>query len=120
MARSPSLPPRLSRDDIEQLLARADEASFSAREELERANLAVQSSGLSVLDGDWYHPHASGESGAMPLMDFQQEAALAVQARRHYNPLRGTLSAFPLVLSTTAGEDAASVWLCICGRAPLL
>ena len=34
-------------------------------------------------------------------MDLQQEAALAVQARHKYNPMRGTLSAFPLVLTTT-------------------
>ena len=34
-------------------------------------------------------------------MDLQQEAALDVQARHKYNPMRGTLSAFPLVLTTT-------------------
>ena len=38
-------------------------------------------------------------------MDLQQEAALSVQAQYRFNPLRGTLPAFPHVLSTTGGHS---------------
>mmetsp|Transcript_1072 Transcript_1072/g.1713 ORF Transcript_1072/g.1713 Transcript_1072/m.1713 type:complete len:364 (+) Transcript_1072:43-1134(+) len=48
---------------------------------------------------------ATTTTAMSPMMDFRQEAALAMQARQNYNPLRGTLSAFPLVLSTTAGHS---------------
>jgi hypothetical protein len=41
---------------------------------------------------------------AAAMMDLRREAALAVRARHRYNPMRGTLSAFPLVLATTGGH----------------
>lgn len=120
------LPPRLSEDDIACLLERVAMESVAAREALEHAEPIAQAAGLtvhsSVLDqtyngngalsgtssaaagGDTY---AAEMSTAMmtPMMDFRQEAALAMQARMNFNPLRGTLSAFPLVLSTTAGHS---------------
>ena len=47
---------------------------------------------------------SSSSPTAMPVaVDLRQEAALALQARHKYNPMRGALSAFPLVLSTTGG-----------------
>jgi len=38
-------------------------------------------------------------------MDLRQEAALSVQAQHRFNPLHGTLSAFPCVLSTMGGHS---------------
>lgn len=47
----------------------------------------------------------NGAGGRAPVVaDLRQEAALAAQARHRYNPMRGTLSAFPLVLATTGGH----------------
>jgi hypothetical protein len=39
----------------------------------------------------------------IPPIDLKLEAHLAIQARHRFNPLRGTLSAFPLVSTTTGG-----------------
>jgi len=107
------------------LLECVKEETSAARETLERAEPIAQAAGLtvnsSVLDAT-YNGNANLSGGgasstvydgfpsaelmaAPPPMDFRQEAALAMQARKTYNPLRGTLSAFPLVLTTTAGHS---------------
>lgn len=121
-----ALPPRLSRDDVASLLARVGNEEASARELLERAAPIAEAAGLtvhsSVLDvtfnqlnnglaggassGSNSNAAASAAPGSKSeLMDLRQEAALASQARRDFNPLRGTLSAYPLVLSTTSGHS---------------
>ena len=117
----PSLPPpRLSPEDVASLIDRVDEEMASAREDLEYAESLVQVSGLtvhsSVLDASYNGNGGSGaaatatttaESGDTTnhtTIDLHQEIALAVQARQRYNPMRGSLSAFPIVLSTTGGH----------------
>ena len=125
-----SLPPRLSSADIASLLDRVDAETTSAQDELDDAQSIAQAAGLtvysSVLDPTYPRGGAafastttvaaassassavtSGDCGesVAPIMDLQREAALAVQARQNFNPLRGTLSAFPLVLSTSAGHS---------------
>jgi len=122
-------PSRLSPEDIASLLERVDAEIESARDDLEYAEAIAQASGLtvhsSILDAAYNGAGAAGggsttlpttaESGnhnassssaaaAAAAMDLRQEAALAVQARHKYNPMRGTLSAYPLVLSTTGGH----------------
>ena len=121
----------LSPEDIASLLNRVDEEMEDAKEELEHAQSIIQTAGLTVHSSvlNEFASSAAGGSGggdaaassaaakggdsassttttnvspqpSVP-MDLQQEAALAVQARHKYNPMRGTLSAFPLVLTTT-------------------
>lgn len=119
-----SLPPRLSPQDIDRLLDSADAAIESAQQELDLAEPIAQAAGLtvdsSVLDITYNgsgalaggassannaanNPNEESTATSNAPADLKQEAALAMQARQNYNPLRGTLSAFPLVLSTTAG-----------------
>ncbi len=121
----PSLPPpRLSPEDIASLIDRVDAEMASARDDLEYAESLVQASGLtvhsSVLDASYNGNGGGGaatastattttaESGDTSTknttVDLRQEIALAVQARHRYNPMRGSLSAFPIVLSTTGGH----------------
>jgi hypothetical protein len=119
------LPPRLSPDDVATLLDRADAEAEFVREEIHHAQSIAQAAGLtvhsSVLDVAYSGGNdanggcrsvaslsapaagsASTHADGGP-MDLRQEAALAAQARHRYNPMRGTLSAFPLVLATTGG-----------------
>ncbi|KAL7441577.1 hypothetical protein ACHAXH_010010 [Discostella pseudostelligera] len=118
----PLMPPsRLSPDDIATLLERVDAEMESARDDLEYAETIAQASGLtvhsSILDAAYNgggttlpptaesgNTNASSAAAAAAAMDLRQEAALALQARHKYNPMRGTLSAYPLVLSTTGGH----------------
>ena len=109
-----SLPPRLSPEDITSLLERADEATAAAEEELEYAQDFLDDAGLtvkkSVLDGSTFSPDglmnsAPSTNGGAPQPMYKELAAAAVHARQQFNPLRGTLSAYPLVLSTTAGHS---------------
>ncbi|KAL7536271.1 hypothetical protein ACHAXR_007037 [Thalassiosira sp. AJA248-18] len=125
---SSSLPPHLSPEDIASLLDRVDAEISSAQEELDHAQPIAQAAGLTVhsnvLDATYNRDGAfaasssaaaGGDSAAAASestataatgpVDLQREAALAMQARQNYNPLRGTLSAFPLVLATTAGHS---------------
>lgn len=110
---------KLSPDDISSLLDSVDEEMEHARGELEHAQSIIQTTGLTVHSSvlnDFAHVAGSsgagaggdtttgGETKTNNTMDLQQEAALAVQARHKYNPMRGTLSAFPLVLTTTGGH----------------
>lgn len=121
------LPPPLSSADITSLLERADHEIVSAQEELRHAQPIAEAAGLSVhssvldpsyqaklsasvgvsaaaaasLDGSTNT--ATATTSEQQLLDLQQEAALVVTARQSFNPLRGTLSAYPLVLSTTGG-----------------
>mmetsp|Transcript_6940 Transcript_6940/g.15841 ORF Transcript_6940/g.15841 Transcript_6940/m.15841 type:complete len:286 (+) Transcript_6940:78-935(+) len=118
--------PRLSAEDVVALLDRVDAETESAREELEHAQPIAQAAGLtvhsSVLDAAYTGANlasssasasANGDLDTNPAeliaatapMDLQQEAVLAMQARHKYNPLRGTLSAFPIVLTTTGGHS---------------
>jgi hypothetical protein len=128
------LPPRLARNDVIALLERANADSNSARDELRYAQSIAAAAGLTVngsaLDNAYYgggdgvarssagggtlslseQGSSSGGgggtmSGTIPPMDVKQEAQLAIQARHRFNPLRGTLSAFPLVLTTTGGHS---------------
>ncbi|KAL9184089.1 hypothetical protein ACHAXT_002175 [Thalassiosira profunda] len=115
------LPPPLSPDALAALLDRADAAAASAREELDRARPLAEAAGLtvhgSVLDpayagagpalasGDASAAESTAAAAALPSADLKKEAALALQARQDHNPLRGSLSAFPLVLSTSAGHS---------------
>eukprot|EP00578_Thalassiosira_sp_NH16_P000500 CAMPEP_0181131918 /NCGR_PEP_ID=MMETSP1071-20121207/30715_1 /TAXON_ID=35127 /ORGANISM="Thalassiosira sp., Strain NH16" /LENGTH=348 /DNA_ID=CAMNT_0023218211 /DNA_START=18 /DNA_END=1064 /DNA_ORIENTATION=+ len=111
-----SLPPRLSPDDIACLLDRVDAESELAREELTYAQPIAQAAGLtvhsSVIDPSYNESTAATSSTAgstaavmaSAAMNLKEEVALAAQARHRYNPMRGTLSAFPLVLSTTGGH----------------
>ncbi|KAL7494674.1 hypothetical protein ACHAWT_003396 [Skeletonema menzelii] len=117
----------LSSAEITSLLERVDHEIASAQEELRHARPIAEAAGLSVhssvldpsyqaklsasgvpvaaastsLDGSSAVQAASEQQ--QPLLDLQQEAALVVKARESFNPLRGTLSAYPLVLSTTGG-----------------
>ncbi|KAL7443556.1 hypothetical protein ACHAXM_008935 [Skeletonema potamos] len=122
------LPPPLSATQIASLLERVDKEIASAQEELHHAQPIAEAAGLSVhssvLDPSYQAKPwvgisagsaasadgASSAGGAAQnpaaaglLLDLQQEAALVVTARQSFNPLRGTLSAYPLVLSTTGG-----------------
>ena len=114
----------LTSEDIADLLLRVDDETEEAKEELEHAQSIIQSTGLTV-HSSVINNFAGGDATAIsstnttsaddqqtatatnntPAMDLQQEAALAVQARHKYNPMRGTLSAFPLVLTTTGGHQ---------------
>jgi len=67
--------------------------AFSLSDALTNGQLVGDSSG------------GGGGGGVIPLMDLRQEAALAVQAQHWFNPLCGTLPAFPHVLSTTGGHS---------------
>lgn len=116
-----SLPPRLSPDDIACLLDRIDAETELAREELAYAQPIAQAAGLtvhsSVVDPSYNDgivsskmastaaaSAAAGSTAAAAATNLKEEVALAAQARHKYNPMRGTLSAFPLVLSTTGGH----------------
>ena len=121
------LPTLLSPTQISSLLERVDKEVESAQEELRHAQPIAEAAGLtvhsSVLDASYQNkPSVGGFSGGgavdpsssatpseqqppPPLLDLQQEAALVVNARQTFNPLRGTLSAYPLVLSTTGGHS---------------
>ncbi|KAL3823747.1 hypothetical protein ACHAXA_004840 [Cyclostephanos tholiformis] len=71
------------------------------------ASSSAAASALSGIGGDYktsINDFFGGGFGAPIVMDLRREAALAVRARHRYNPLRGTLNAFPLVLATTAGH----------------
>ncbi|KAL7529627.1 hypothetical protein ACHAWF_003058 [Thalassiosira exigua] len=131
MTKSSSLPPRLSPKDVADLLERADEEASAAREELDHAETIAQAAGLTVRSSVLDAAYAGGSGGsafaasslspssvhplhlgadpsldpAAPGVDLRREASLAVRARQDYNPLRGTLSAFPLVLSTSGGHS---------------
>ena len=101
-------------EQIRALLNRVDEGMESAREELEHARPIAQAAGLtvhsSVLDVAYNGGNVASSSSppdvgdtatpseATAPMDLQQEAVLAMQARHKYNPLRGTLSAIPIVI----------------------
>ncbi len=113
------LPPPLTSAEISSLLARVDNEIASAQAELRQAQPIAEAAGLtvhsSVLDPSYQAklsvsvaPAALADGSAAaatqpPLLDLQQEAALVATARQSYNPLRNTLSAYPHVLSTTAG-----------------
>ena len=125
------LPPPLPPTQLSSLLDRVDNEIASARDELQHAQPIAEAAGLSVhssiLDPSYQAKPSVGVSasasststavfdngatttpGATPtgppaLLDLQQEAALVVTARQSFNPLRGTLSAYPLLLSTTGG-----------------
>ena len=129
------LPPRLSRNDVATLLERADAVAHSAQDELHYHYsqlipaahcLALDNNAYSVGGGNedgWRRVpgtfslsgastngqlgggSSGGGGGAILLMDLRQEAAPTVQAQYWFNPLRGTLSAFPHVLSTTGGHS---------------
>ena len=124
------LPPRLARNDVIALLERANAEANAARNELRYAQSIAAAAGLTVngsaLDNAYFGGGGNGDglstgggtlslseqgisSGGkksgmtIPPIDLKQEAQLAIQARHRFNPLRGTLSAFPLVLTTTGG-----------------
>jgi len=125
----------LTSEDVADLLLRVDDETEDAKEELEHAQSIIQSTGLTV-HSSVINNFAGGDATAIsstnttsddqqqtatatnntPAMDLQQEAALAVQARHKYNPMRGTLSAFPLVLTTTGGHQntGKSVFVLFC------
>ena len=121
----------LTSEDIADLLLRVEEETEDAKEELEHAQSIIQSTGLTV-HSSVINNFAGGDATAIssttttsddqqasttnntPAMDLQQEAALAVQARHKYNPMRGTLSAFPLVLTTTGGHQNTGKSVCLC------
>lgn len=111
------LPARLSPTDISSLLTQVDNEVASAQAELLSAKPIAEAAGLSVhssiLDPTYQRVMAgpstattdgpsSSEAAPQPL-DLQQEAALVLTARQSFNPLRGTLSAYPLVLTTSGG-----------------
>ncbi|KAL7485027.1 hypothetical protein ACHAW6_010622 [Cyclotella cf. meneghiniana] len=110
------LPPRLTAEEIAALLQRVKSETLAAEEDLEYAQHIIEGAGLtvrsSVLDGSLFSPDtmpgnravpASSNNGGPPQPLYKQEAAAAVKARQKFNPLRGVLSAYPIVLSTTGG-----------------
>jgi hypothetical protein len=124
--------PLLSLTQMNSLLERVDNEIESAQNELRYAQPIAEAAGLSVhssildpsyqnkssavvgigggaMDSLSYAATATSEGGgpaaAGAPLDLQQEAALVVTARQIFNPLRGTLSAYPLVLSTTGGHS---------------
>ena len=106
-----SPPPRLDPEDISSLLERVDYETAAAEEELEYAQHIIQDAGLTVKKsalGGRFAPDAilnsaPSNNGGAPVPLYKELAAAAAHARQHFNPVRGALSAYPLVLSTTAG-----------------
>lgn len=108
------LPTKLNPEDISNLLERVEEETAAAEEDLEYAQHIVQEAGLtvekSVLDGSRFAPDAMinsapSNNGGAPQPMYKEAAAAAVHARQAYNPLRGSLSAYPIVLSTSVSHS---------------
>jgi hypothetical protein len=105
------LPPRLSPQDIASLLKHADEEASSAESDLHYAQQLLRDSGLtvqkSVLDASRFGHDlcAPSNNGGAPQPMYKELALAAVHARQQFNPLRGSLSAYPLVLYTTGGHS---------------
>jgi len=111
---SSSLPPRLSEDDVLDLLRRADIESSYALSELDHAQPIVRSMGLSTDSSILSQSYGGGNGNSAPptartatphahgVVDVRKEAAIAARSRTEF-PMRGSLSAFPFVLSTTKG-----------------
>ena len=115
------LPPKLSPEEISSLLDRVDSETQWAQDELERALPLVEAAGLTVhsslLDSSFGPDRAPHNNIHPPLFSpcassvdvsnahLEHQAALALQARQTINPLRGTFSAYPFVLSTTGGHS---------------
>ena len=122
-----TLPSRLSPNDIASLLAEVDAETASAQEQLRYAQPIVEAAGLtvdgSILEGSFFAPDplatrgakaaaqsaasisASGDVNTNATLTESDQAAAALHARQAFNPLRGTLLAYPLVLSTTGGHS---------------
>ena len=107
-----SLPPKLSPEDITSLIERVDEETAAAEEDLRFAQHIIDGAGLTVaksaMDGSRFAPDAlmnsaPSNNGGQPQPLYKELAAAAVHARQTFNPLRGSLSAYPIVLSTSAG-----------------
>lgn len=103
---SSSLPPRLSEDEVLALLRHADLESSYAMSELEHAQPIVRSMGLSTDASILSQSYGGGTGNGAPpthgVVDVRKEAVMAARSRTEF-PMRGSLSAFPFVLSTTKG-----------------
>lgn len=135
MSSPPKLPARLSRAEVTCLIFQVDTETEKALHELEYARPIADDAGLtvkkSVLDSSFFGGEAGavtstsvasatgssaasstagpviigGDPVSLEATDIRDDAAAAAHARSNFNPLRGTLSAFPFVLSTTGGHS---------------